>query len=80
MPLYCHCKGAGYGSDVEDEQRYTPTNGMLPSGHVSMGGHDGYHHESERIKQQLILHHRDSPTLPYGSTREPAQGTLLLNV
>lgn len=45
---------------------------------MSSSGPDGYLPESERIKQQLILHHRDSPILPYTSKGEPVKGTIVI--
>ena len=49
----------GYGSDYEEEARYTP-NG--PGTSVQSPYHTP---ENELLKQQLIDHHRDSPRPPF---------------
>lgn len=49
----------GYGSDYEEEARYTP-NGPDTSAQPP------YHSpENEQLRQQLIDHHRDSPRPPF---------------
>lgn len=49
----------GYGSDYEEESRYTP-NGPVTSSQPPFNSH-----ENELLKQQLIDHHRDSPRPPF---------------
>lgn len=49
----------GYGSDYEEESRYTP-NGPVTSSQPPFQSP-----ENDLLKQQLIDHHRDSPRPPF---------------
>ena len=61
----------GYGSDYEEEARFTP-NGPVTSSQPTYNSP-----ENELLKQQLIDHHRDSPRPPF-TQPQMVQGTRVM--
>lgn len=72
--LWTFCSSAGspgYGSDYEEEARFTP-NGPVTSSQPPYNSP-----ENELLKQQLIDHHRDSPRPPF-TQPQTVQGTIVM--
>lgn len=70
--IVCPLAGpTGYGSDYEEEARFTP-NGPVTSSQPPYNSA-----ENELLKQQLIDHHRDSPRPPF-TQPQMVQGTTLI--
>ena len=66
--IYSPAGSPGYGSDYEEEARFTP-NGPVTSSQPPYNSP-----ENELLKQQLIDHHRDSPRPPF-TQPQMVQGT-----